>query len=311
MHPTHSTFLSWSKRVIWPILCFLLAFGVSSCSDTPQKTSENSTNSEQVTQDNTRFTDSPIPQKEAPPTKEEPNPPDAGTPTPEQGAVKEQTPKEAVPPPEKNNPIKDQAKSPWTHPKQPYKGKATWYKADGSGNCSFPKASGVPMVVAMNEKQYAQANLCGACLRVSYKGKSVVVKVVDRCPECPMNALDLSREAFSRLADNKVGVIQVSWQMIPCSTTSPMQYFYKEGSSQWWTALQVRNHRKPIEQLSLYKSGKWTKLKRERFNYFIDTKGFGKSAVRIQVKSLDGQVIEETLPAPSSRKLVNGRKQFR
>src|SRR5262245_48482334 len=48
------------------------------------------------------------------------------------------------------------------------KGIATFYDADGSGNCNFPMPAPDLMVVAPNkERHYAGSALCGACMRVT------------------------------------------------------------------------------------------------------------------------------------------------
>lgn len=57
--------------------------------------------------------------------------------------------------------------------------------------------------------------LCGKKLKVKGPGgKSVQVTVVDRCPGCKGNSLDLSPPAFKALADLGVGRIKgASWTM--------------------------------------------------------------------------------------------------
>jgi hypothetical protein len=42
---------------------------------------------------------------------------------------------------------------------------------------------------------------CGQCAVVSYGGKSVTVRIEDRCEGCPVGGIDLSESAFSQLAD--------------------------------------------------------------------------------------------------------------
>ncbi|KAI0090521.1 RlpA-like double-psi beta-barrel-protein domain-containing protein-containing protein [Irpex rosettiformis] len=47
--------------------------------------------------------------------------------------------------------------------------------------------------------------VCGKHAKITYKGKSVTVKIVDRCPGCATGDLDLSPSAFSKLANKDVG----------------------------------------------------------------------------------------------------------
>jgi hypothetical protein len=43
--------------------------------------------------------------------------------------------------------------------------------------------------------------MCGKTATVTWKGKSVNVKVVDECPVCGYDNIDLSPSAFAQLAD--------------------------------------------------------------------------------------------------------------
>ncbi|KAI0820937.1 RlpA-like double-psi beta-barrel-protein domain-containing protein-containing protein, partial [Irpex lacteus] len=54
--------------------------------------------------------------------------------------------------------------------------------------------------------------VCGKHIKINYQGKSVTVKVVDRCPGCATGSLDLSPTAFSKLASKSVGRLHnVKW----------------------------------------------------------------------------------------------------
>ncbi|OMO51028.1 hypothetical protein CCACVL1_30057 [Corchorus capsularis] len=44
-------------------------------------------------------------------------------------------------------------------------------------------------------------------------GKSVTVKIMDRCPGCP-STFDLSKEAFSQIADPVAGIINIDFKQI-------------------------------------------------------------------------------------------------
>ncbi|KAF7626935.1 Expansin B [Meloidogyne graminicola] len=43
------------------------------------------------------------------------------------------------------------------------------------------------------------------CLKVAYKGKSVKLRVKDKCPGCTKTHADLSKPAFEKLAPLSVG----------------------------------------------------------------------------------------------------------
>ena len=134
----------------------------------------------------------------------------------------------------------------------------------------------------MNAEQYAGSAVCGACARVDGPLGSVTVRIVDQCPECLRGHLDLSLEAFAKVADPTLGRVDVSWQLVPCDVTGPMRFCYKEGSSAFWTAIQVRNHRLPIQLLEIEKSGSFKIIEREDYNYFVDPSGAGALPITVR-----------------------------
>ncbi|KAI0343376.1 plant expansin, partial [Trametopsis cervina] len=55
--------------------------------------------------------------------------------------------------------------------------------------------------------------ICGKKIKATYKGKSVTVKVVDRCVGCATWDLDFSPSAFTKLASKSVGRLSgVKWE---------------------------------------------------------------------------------------------------
>ena len=68
---------------------------------------------------------------------------------------------------------------------------------------------------------------------------AVTVRIVDLCPECNAGHLDLSREAFALIADLPQGRVDITWQVVSPDLPGPVAYHFKDGSNQWWTAVQV------------------------------------------------------------------------
>lgn len=52
---------------------------------------------------------------------------------------------------------------------------------------------------------------CGQTVHISYGGKTVTAEMVDSCPGCGGNDLDMSEATFKSLAPLSVGVIQIEW----------------------------------------------------------------------------------------------------
>jgi expansin (peptidoglycan-binding protein) len=191
-------------------------------------------------------------------------------------------------------------------------GLITFYDANGAGNCSFPPSPENLDVAAMNIGQYQDSAVCGACAEIEGPKGNLRVRIVDSCPDCPtLGHLDLSREAFAKIADPVAGRVNVRWRMVTCDVQGPVRYHIKDGSSQWWTAIQVRNHRVPVTKLEYWKNGAWVNVKRESYNYFVDPSGMGTGPLKVRVTASDGQTLEDTLPGPNSNALYDGAAQFK
>jgi expansin (peptidoglycan-binding protein) len=193
----------------------------------------------------------------------------------------------------------------------PVSGKATYYDADGSGNCSFPPSPQDLMVAALNTPDYNGSQSCGGCVKVTGPKGDVTVRIVDRCPGCAQGHIDLSKEAFGKIADLPQGVVPVTWQFVPCPVTGPIRYQFKSGSNQWWTAIQIRNHRYPIKSLEAQLSGSFSSLPRELYNYFVASNpGLGPGPYTLRVTDVLGHVlIDSGIPLKVGQE-VPGAAQF-
>lgn len=175
-------------------------------------------------------------------------------------------------------------------------GVATYYAADGTGNCSFD-AELTPLVAAVAAPDWNGSAQCGRCLRVWGPDGVVEVRVVDQCPECPAGHLDLSAEAFEIIADPLAGIVPISFRSIECAVSAPLAVRQKEGSNPWWWALQVRSHRYAIAAVEIRQNGSptWTEMARQDYNYFLVTaSGDGIDfPVDLRVTDIHGHVVQE------------------
>ncbi|MFG3054733.1 expansin EXLX1 family cellulose-binding protein [Kitasatospora sp. NPDC048239] len=157
-------------------------------------------------------------------------------------------------------------------------GIATSYDAaDGNGACSFGP-SGDLMIAAMNHTDYESSRACGAHVLVrAANGASITVRIVNECPlPCAPGQLDLSHEAFSKLAELSVGRLPITWTLLsPGTAPDTMSIRYKDGSSQWWCEIQVIGHRNPVATLEVRTGGGWRQLPRTEYNYFLSPDGTG------------------------------------
>ncbi len=190
-------------------------------------------------------------------------------------------------------------------------GIATYYAATGAGACMFDASPGDMNVTAINAAEWSDSAWCGACIDVDGPSGSVRVRVVDLCPECAAGHLDLSREAFAQIAAVELGRVEISWQMVACDVTGPVSYRYKDGANQWWTAVQVLNHRLPVETMEYSKDEEtWQPMERMDYNYFLSGDGFGTGATWVRITAIDGQTLTDELPAVQEYLVSEGAAQF-
>lgn len=176
-------------------------------------------------------------------------------------------------------------------------GQATYYGGNISGGtCSFSTYS-LPSGIfgtALSDSNWDHAGNCGACIEVTGpSGNSIKAMIVDECPGCGTNHLDLFPDAFSALANPTLGIINVTWDIVPCGITSPLSLRNKEGTSQYWFAMQVINANIPVAKLEVSTDGgaTWQATTRQDYNFFVNASGFGTATVDVKVTSSTGEVI--------------------
>ncbi|WP_325100381.1 expansin EXLX1 family cellulose-binding protein [Streptomyces broussonetiae] len=158
-----------------------------------------------------------------------------------------------------------------------YRGVATAYAAgDGSGSCLYG-ASDDLMVAAMNVTDYESAKACGAYVLVrAAGGAAITVRIVNECPSpCAPGQLDLSRQAFAKLADPSVGRLPITWSLLSPDLPGTIAVRYKAGSTKWWCGIQVTGHRNPVAALEVRTADGWRRLPRTDYNYFLSADGTG------------------------------------
>jgi expansin (peptidoglycan-binding protein) len=190
-------------------------------------------------------------------------------------------------------------------------GEGTYYAATGDGACMFGPSPNAMDVAALNQPDWAGSALCGACADVTGPNGSVRVRIVDLCPECQSGDLDFSQQAFAKIAQVSAGRVPISWTLVACDVTGPVSYRYKDGSNQWWTAVQVLNSRLPVTTLEYSPDGSsWNPTERQDYNYFLAASGFGPNPVEVRITAIDGQRLADQLPAVQALLVTAGHAQF-
>lgn len=191
------------------------------------------------------------------------------------------------------------------------KGEATFYDfADGSGACGFPATPNDLMVGAMNEVDFGGSDPCGACAHVVGPKGEVTIRVVDLCPGCPKGNIDLSPQAFEKIAPLASGRVPISWQYVACDVAGPVTYHFKDGSNPFWTAIQLRNIRYAVSQLEFEKDGQYVAVPRASYNYFIQESGMGKGPLKLRVTDVHGAELTDSGIALADNADRAGAAQF-
>lgn len=193
-----------------------------------------------------------------------------------------------------------------------HSGQATYYDYNDNGHCSFTNTYDAQDFAALNSSDYGSATWCGACAKVTGpKGTVDQVIIVDECPSCAAGDLDLKPATFDKIADHSAGRVQITWNFVPCNVTGPIQYHYKDGSSEGWTSVLVINSRLPVSKMEYSTDGgsTWKPMTRQTYNYFEVASGFGGPAM-IRLTSSTGATLTESLPSPTSNTTITGTKNF-
>jgi expansin (peptidoglycan-binding protein) len=153
---------------------------------------------------------------------------------------------------------------------------ATFYDSNGGGACSYDPGPD-PLTAAMNTADYEGSKACGAYVLVkAASGASITVRITNLCPApCRVGQLDLSAEAFARLAAPVTGEIPITWTLVSPALSKNISIRYKNGSSQYWCGIQAIDHRNPVARLEVQSGGQWRQLPRADYNYFLAENGSG------------------------------------
>ncbi|CAM9496123.1 unnamed protein product, partial [Scytosiphon promiscuus] len=104
--------------------------------------------------------------------------------------------------------------------------------------------------VALNDPQYGDSLMCGACLEGTANGNgnganpvpsSFKGYITDKCPECSWGDLDFSKSGDGRW--------DIKWEFVPCPGESISFKF--EGSNQWYWKIQPQGTKTPVVSLTI------------------------------------------------------------
>jgi len=172
-----------------------------------------------------------------------------------------------------------------------HRGKATFYDSKGEGgNCSFVSAPADRMYVALGPSEYSAGAACGGYLDVTGPKGKVRVLIMDQCPECEAGHLDLSKEAFAKIANPVDGIVSISYKAATNpALPGPLSFRIKEGASQYWFAVLVVNHGNPLRSVEVRSGSTWRATDRAEYNYWLYESGAGSGPFTIRITDVYGQ----------------------
>ncbi|KAJ8070592.1 hypothetical protein OCU04_000965 [Sclerotinia nivalis] len=181
--------------------------------------------------------------------------------------------------------------------KRALSGQATSYGGNTNGGaCSFSTYTLPSNILgtALSDSNWATAAQCGRCVSVTGpSGNNITAMITDECPGCGTNHLDLYQNAFTELASLSKGIIDITWDYVPCPITTPLQLHLKEGVSAYWFSMQVVNAAEGVSKLEVSIDGgaTWKSTTRTTYNFFENSSGFGTASVNVRVTGLSGSTV--------------------
>lgn len=175
-------------------------------------------------------------------------------------------------------------------------GFATFYGGGYEGGCAMldPISRDDYWITAMNLPDWDCARLAGALLEVTGELGTIQVLVTDLLPEGAKGDLDLYVDAFPLIAPAEKGKVPITWKIIPLDTAedAPVSYVFKEGSTEFWCGVQVRNHRYPIDKFEYLdeETGEFVEVERRNYNFF-ETRDMGAGPFTFRITDIYGDVI--------------------
>lgn len=171
-------------------------------------------------------------------------------------------------------------------------GDATFYDTGFVGACILSPAPN-EHVAAINGAQWEGSAHCGECLRVTGPRGTTVVRIVDKCPECPAGDIDLSPDAFDAIANRIDGRVSASWERVACPVSGEVAVQFAQGSSPFFVDFQVQNHRYGVASVAFVTPGGQTPIPRVDDNHFTFASGIA-PPVTLRITATTGQVLEQT-----------------
>jgi expansin (peptidoglycan-binding protein) len=170
-------------------------------------------------------------------------------------------------------------------------GVATHYVlTPGDGNCSYPGLPNGGLFVALSPSEYGGSAACGSFIEVTGPDGSVTAEVVDQCPPCQAGHVDLSEQAFERIAPLAAGEVTVTYHTITDPPlASPLSVLVKTGSNPYYLALLPIGAGNPVTSVQMSSPAHgWQPLTRTSYGYWLAAGGAGAGPFTVRLTDSAG-----------------------
>jgi expansin len=181
--------------------------------------------------------------------------------------------------------------------------------------CHYPTSSLPQYYGAMNEYDWNNAGVCGACVEITNGGNKLTVQIVDECPYkgnemwCYQGShhVDLNVAAYNALGANNNPAI--TWKYVSCTPSGNIKYYFDSASQQYYLAVTPMNIKNLVAKMEVQTAGAYTALTHTNYNTYELTSGAGTGALTFRLTDIYNHVVTDTVTM-SAGQIVNGNVQF-
>ncbi|HTQ05601.1 MAG TPA: expansin EXLX1 family cellulose-binding protein [Polyangiaceae bacterium] len=181
--------------------------------------------------------------------------------------------------------------------------------------CHYPTSSLPQYYGAMNEYDWNNSGVCGACVEITNGGNKLTLQIVDECPYkgnemwCYQGShhIDLNPAASDALNANSNPA--VTWKFVPCMPKGNINYYFDSASQQYYLAVTPMNYENLVAKMEVKKGGTFTALNHTDYNTYELTDGAGTGMLTFRLTDIYNHVVVDTVNMNPGQ-IVNGNVQF-
>ena len=188
---------------------------------------------------------------------------------------------------------------------EPTTGTVTFYEGYDAASVAYyvPQIENGFYKCAVSEPKLAELPP-GTALEITYKGTTIHALITDLCPSSSNSNwtskssyfFDLAKDAFTKLADESLGHIDVTFKMIPYPTKSNIFFQAKDGINDYWLAGRFYNMRYPLQKVEISINGsaykQMDRLSSQNNWYKVNGQNLISGKKKFRLTDVYGQVIE-------------------